>query len=246
MPHIRILPAGDKALLVEFGETIDLALNQYVLSLERRLEEIAVEGLIETVPTFRSLMVCFEPRLLNFEKMAIIIKELMVDLPSAPGTLGRQWHLPVCYDPQFALDIEEICEHGKLTPEAVIQLHTGSTQHVYMLGFLPGQPYLGDLPDELVMPRRMSPRAKIPSGSVGIATKMTCVFPEATPCGLNIIGRTPVPLWNTQHSPQALLGPGDKVIFEPISLSRYHVLADMAANGLLDFKSSAGSAMGPL
>jgi KipI family sensor histidine kinase inhibitor len=141
-----------------------------------------------------------------------------------PETSGRRWHLPVCYDETVAPDLAEVAARTGLSPDEVIVRHSGVAYHVYMLGFLPGQAYLGDLPSELVLPRRESPRLKIPAGSLAIATRMTCIFPLETPCGWHLIGRSPVALWEMSPDPHALLAPGDSVTFRPISLREYEDL----------------------
>lgn len=235
----RIMPAGDTALIVEFGEGLDRVLNMRVIALALRFDQARIVGLIETLPTFRSLMICYDPTRLIYSALVGIVKELVDDL-TVSEISGHVWHLPVCYDPSVALDIVEVAEHAKLTCAEVVACHTAPMHHVYMLGFLPGQPYLGDLPDGLALPRRKTPRPKIASGSVGIAGKMTCLFPMETPCGLNIIGRTPVSMWDNKRSPQSLLCPGDKVIFDQISLDEYDALSELAANGQLDIQPSGG------
>jgi KipI family sensor histidine kinase inhibitor len=120
-----------------------------------------------------------------------------------------------------------------MSPDAFVARHCGMIHHVYMLGFLPGQPYLGDLPEELALPRRETPRMKVAAGSVGVASRMTCVFPKETPCGLNIIGRTPAALWDHRRREAALVAAGDRVAFEQIGLEDFRRLAELAARGEL-------------
>ena len=115
----------------------------------------------------------------------------------------------------------------------VIELHSSATYHVYMLGFLPGLAYLGDLPQKLMLPRRTTPRPRIAAGSLGMAAKMTCIFPMATPCGLHLIGRSPVPFWERRPEIKTLLAPGDRVTFSPVSLSEFEELSAKAAAGAL-------------
>jgi len=132
--------------------------------------------------------------------------------------------LPVCYDRRFGPDLDAVAARSALTPAQVIERHSAFAHHVYMLGFLPGQAYMGDLPVELVLPRRESPRLRVAPGSLAIATTMTCIFPLETPCGWHVIGRSPVALWENGPPPRALLAPGDKVTFEPVSLREYEDL----------------------
>jgi KipI family sensor histidine kinase inhibitor len=230
MADYRLLPAGDTALVVEFGDRIDRGLNSLVLALARCLEEAKIAGVIECVPTFRSLMVHYEPMVLPHAALAVRIGKLMQGLRPTEAT-RRQWRLPVCYHDSVAPDLAEVAAKTHLTPAQVVERHSGVTYHVYMLGFLPGQPYLGDLPAELALPRRPSPRMKIPAGSVAIATTLTSIFPLETPCGWHLIGRCPVPLWDRR--PGGLLQPGDQVGFAPISLREYEDLLPRAADGSL-------------
>jgi inhibitor of KinA len=230
----RILPAGDTALVVEFGDGIDRDLSARVLALARRFDEIRLDGVIETVPTFRSLMVHFDPLVLPASMLAARIGELMPGL-SAAAHAGRRWRLPVCYDPQVAPDLAAVAARTGLAPEQVIERHSGVLFHVYMLGFLPGQAYLGDLAVELALPRREVPRPRIPAGSVAITAAMTCIFPRETPCGWHLIGRSPVKLWGPDG---ALLAPGDEVSFTPVSLPEYQDLAARAAAGTLTIAPS--------
>ncbi len=232
MPEYRLLPAGDTALVIEFGDQIDRELNMWVLALDRRLREARIEGIVDCVPTFRSLLVHYDPLLLPAAALIVRVGNLMQDLRMTQAA-GRVWRLPACYDASLAPDLDNVAARTGLSPAQVIERHSALTYHVYMLGFLPGQAYMGDLPPELALPRRESPRMRIPAGSLAIATTMTCIFPMETPCGWHLIGRSPVRLWERTLGSEALLAPGDKVSFAPISLREYEDLAARAAEGLL-------------
>jgi KipI family sensor histidine kinase inhibitor len=224
-----LLPAGDTALVVEFGDSIDQRLNARVLALARRLNESKLDGIVETVPTFRSLMVHFDPLVLPATRLSAHIADLL-QRPAQPEPTTRVWHLPVCYDASVAPDLELVASKLNLSPPAVIERHCSVTYHVYMLGFLPGQAYMGDLPPDLVLPRRETPRLKIPAGSVAIAMSMTSIFPMETPCGWHIVGRSPISLFEISPMPRTLLGPGDKVCFTPVSQREFdHLLAQVSA-----------------
>jgi inhibitor of KinA len=188
MPDYRMLNAGDTAIVVEFGESIDRRLSTWVLALARRLNEARLEGIVETVPTFRSLLVHYDPLILPTASLAAHIAELMRGLQVTEHG-GRLWRLPACYDPGLGLDLDDVAARTGLSPAQVIERHSAVTYHVYMLGFLPGQAYMGDVPAELALARRESPRLKIPAGSLAIASAMTCIFPMETPCGWHLIGR---------------------------------------------------------
>jgi KipI family sensor histidine kinase inhibitor len=230
MPDYRLLPAGDTALVVEFGDRIDRQLSAWVLALKRRLNEIEIDGIVETVPTFRSLTVHYDPLALSSATLIAQIDALMPGLRPIE-IAGRLWRLPVCYDAHLAPDLDEVVARTGLSPARMIEQHSAVTYHVYMLGFLPGQAYMGDIPRELALPRRMVPRLKIPAGSLAIASTMTCIFPLETPCGWYIIGRSPIPLWDRKPGSEPLLAPGDKVTFAPISFREYEVLLAKVADG---------------
>jgi len=234
--------AGDTAIVVDFGNRIDFRLNKNVLFLVQRLNESKIDGVMECVPTIRSLTVHYEPLTISCmalqERLTIILRglpdfELAGLSRSIQGAKGKFWRLPVCYDPTFALDLTYVAERTGLSATQVVERHSGATYHVYMLGFLPGLAYLGDLPEELALPRRENPRPMIPGGSVGIATQMTCVYPMKTPCGWHIVGRSPVQLWDARRQDGALLAAGDQVNFEPVSVREYERLCAEAQEGRL-------------
>jgi inhibitor of KinA len=230
MSDYRLLPAGDTAVVIELGDAVDRQVSGRILALARRIDECAGEGIVETVPTFRSLMVHYDPARLTPAALAARIGQLMRELQGAPQP-GRIWRLPACYHSTIAPDLADVATRVGCSPRQVIERHCGVTYHVYMLGFLPGQAYMGDVPTELALARRESPRARVPAGSLAIAATMTCIFPRETPCGWHLIGRSPVPLWHERS--RALLAPGDQVRFEPVSLREYEGLVAKAADGNL-------------
>jgi inhibitor of KinA len=230
MLDYRVLPAGDTALIVEFGDRIDRELNAAVLALAQALDSERIPGLVETVPTFRSLMVHYEPLVLSAGALVARIDEKMHTL-KANTIVGHVWHLPVCYDVSLAIDLDDVARRTSLSAQQVVERHSAPTYHVYMLGFLPGQAYMGEVAAELALDRLESPRTRIPAGSLAIAATMSCVFPLETPCGWHIIGRCPVPLWDHSRA-TALLTPGDEVRFVPVSLREYETLATGVLQGV--------------
>jgi inhibitor of KinA len=234
MPPYKVLIAGDTGLVIEFGDGVDRQLSAWVLALARRLNEARIEGVTETVPTFRSLMVYYDPIVLASAALVARIVELMEGVRTTKQA-GRLWQLPVCYDSELAPDLGDVAARTGLTCAAVVERHAAVVYHVYMLGFLPSLAYLGDVPEALALPRREVPRIRIPAGSVAIAMSMSCIFPRETPCGLHLIGRSPVTLWRQRTGTEfgALLAPGDRVIFAPISLREYEDMHAKAAAGNL-------------
>src|SRR5580704_679087 len=233
MPEFRVLPAGDTALVVEFGDHVDRRLSTWVLALARRLDEARVNGVVETVPTIRSLIVHYDPLVVSAASLREHISELMRGL-HVTGETVRHWQLPVCYDREIAPDLDSVAERAGLSPAQVVELHIATDFHVYMLGFLPGMAYLGDLPPVLsTFPRMPTPRMKVPAGSLGIANTLTCIYPVDTPAGWHLIGRSPVPLFRRRPEVTTLLQPGDKVTFTPVSMREYEAMMAKAASGTL-------------
>jgi KipI family sensor histidine kinase inhibitor len=237
-PQPRFLPNGDTALAVEFGERIDRSTSERVLALHDRLAHAAPPGVVELLPTFRSLMVHYDPARTSRAALARAIGPLLDGLESVRPA-ARRWTIPVCYDPAFALDLEEVAARTSLAPAEVIEHHSATTYHVYMIGFLPGYPYMGDVPARLALPRRENPRTQVPAGSVAIATTMTAVYTLQSPGGWHILGRTPAPLWNRRRAPPAVLAPGDRVRFAPIGMDEFARLAREADAGALDLAPEA-------
>lgn len=231
MLEYRVLAAGDTALVVEFGDRIDRELSAAVLALAQGLDAERIAGIVETVPTFRSLMVHYEPLILPEASLVARIDEQVQKL-SACEMSGHVWHLPVCYEPRFAIDLDDVATRTALSKQQVVERHSAPIYHVYMLGFLPGQAYMGEVAAELALDRLETPRTRIPAGSLAIAANMSCVFPLETPCGWRVIGRCPIPLWDHERS-TALLAPADKVRFVPVSVREYETLRTRAAEGVL-------------
>ncbi len=237
-PQPRLAPNGDTALAVEFGERIDRATSERVLALHDRLARAGLPGVVELLPTFRSLMVHYDPARTSRAKLVRRIEPLL-DRLEGDRAAARRWTIPVCYDPAFALDLDEVAARTSLTPAEVIAHHSSIPYHVYMIGFLPGYPYLGDLPQRLALPRRENPRTQVPAGSVAIATTMTAVYTLASPGGWHILGRTPAALWSQHRDPPAVLAPGDEVRFAPIDRDEFARLAHRAEAGELELESTS-------
>src|SRR5262252_3257058 len=170
-PQPRFLPAGDTALIVEFGDRVDWHLSALVLALAQKLKAAKLAGVIEAVPTFRSLMVYYDPLATSHADVRRAIHPLLAGLEAAT-TAGRRWRIPACYDASLGLDLAEVARRTGLSPQEVVERHSQTRQRVYMMGFLPGLPYLGGLPDEFALPRRVDPRVAVPSGSVAVAMSM--------------------------------------------------------------------------
>lgn len=223
MGAVRMLVAGEQGLIVEFGNAIDPAVNARVHRLARALAARGLEGVIETVPTYRSLLVLFDPLILPRERLDSEVEALLADpaVEEAPGVGGNTVELPVLYGGEFGPDLTFIARHTGLSTEEVIAIHSSSSYLVYMLGFTPGFPYLGGMSSRLATPRLSSPRGKVPTGSVGIAGSQTGVYPVESPGGWRLIGRTPLRLFDLEAEQPFLLAPGDVVRFRPVDEEEY-------------------------
>jgi inhibitor of KinA len=230
LPKPRYLPAGESALVVEFGDTIDPKIHDQVLALDAALQRAKWEGVTETVPTYRSLMIHFDPRRLTTEALADALAGL--DYASAPPRTRRQlWHIPACYDPPHGGDIAEITELFGLSPARIIGLHHGARYRVYMYGFAPGFTFLGGLPEELKIPRRVVPRPPAPSGSLLIAGGQALIASCAMPTGWYGIGRTPVKMFDPRRGRIFLAGIGDELCFERIDPAAFGAMSTAAEAG---------------
>ncbi len=218
----RYLPFGESGLVVEFGRTISLEANQKVVALTAALEKAAIDGIKELVPTYRSLLVCYDPLKTNFDLLVSVVKNLRTNLNSSEARIkAKRIVIPVVYGEEYGSDLAYVAETHGLTEQQVVKTHSGTEYRVYMIGFVAGFPYLGEVPDEIATPRLEVPRLKVPAGSVGIAEKQTGIYPRAAPGGWRIIGRTATKLFDPEQQPPALLGAGDKVRFKPISEEEY-------------------------
>jgi KipI family sensor histidine kinase inhibitor len=217
---VRFLPAGDKALVVEFGDRIERALRDRVLRLGRRLKDAKLEGVVETLPTFRSLLVRYDPLQTSGAALEEQIETYLGE--SADETeSSRVWQIPACYDPRCAPDLDDVAERTGLTTDEVVARHSGTRFFVYVVGFAAGFPFMGDLPRELVLPRRTSPRVRVPAGSIAIAIGLTGIYPLEIPGGWHLIGSTPIKLFDAAWESPALFRPGDSAEFHPIDYAEY-------------------------
>ena len=227
---MRFLSAGDRALIIDFGDHIDRALSEEVLRLAARLRADELLGIVETTPTFRSLMVHYDPLVTSRAELEGAIASLLDRAPE-PRAAATLWRVPVCYENEFAPDLAEVARLTGLAPGDVVRLHSSVRYHVYMLGFLPGFPYMGDLPAALALPRRADPRVRVPAGSVSIATSLTAIYPYESPGGWHLIGTTPVRLFDIERASPALLAPGDAVLFEPIDAGAFAAIKTAVGSG---------------
>jgi inhibitor of KinA len=216
MSDLRVVAAGDAVLVAEFADRIDPALNARAIGLSRALGAERIAGVRDIVPTFRSVAVYFDPLVTDAGALARRLRNLGDTTIDDVARDGAQVDIPVCYDPEFGADLEDVARFAGLTPDDVVAIHSGDVYRVFMLGFVPGFAYLGTVDERIAAPRRASPRIHVPAGSVAIAGRQTGVYPSRTPGGWNIIGRTPLSMVSFDREKPSLLGPGDAVRFHPI------------------------------
>ncbi|CEH31399.1 kinase inhibitor [Aneurinibacillus migulanus] len=236
---MKIYPLGDAAAVIELGEEISEAVHRKVKALSIQLEAQPIPGMIEYVPAFTTVTVFYDPyRVLRemgvqlseagmsglvspYRKVHDMLERMVAEIGDEAEIAVRVIEIPVCYGEEFGPDLEFVANHNGLTPEEVIRIHSSAEYLVYMVGFAPGFPYLGGMPEAIAAPRRPSPRLAIPAGSVGIAGKQTGVYPIETPGGWQIIGRTPIELFIPDSDPPTILASGDRICFRAISRQEY-------------------------
>lgn len=223
-------PLGDEAVLVDFGNVIDEGINTFIHRVFQNIKGAAIKGITDVVPAYCSLAVFYEPE--QFDKEAVddksafdfvvqLLTEHIHAVEHFPTQHTREVHVPVCYEEPYSLDLHEYAVQKNIPPDEVIRLHTSVQYRVYMIGFLPGFAYMGSVADELALPRKVTPRTDLPAGSVGIAGKQTGIYPVSSPGGWQIIGRTPLVLFNTSAATPVLFEPGDVVSFYPITAHEF-------------------------
>ena len=228
---MRFLPSGDRAVTVEFGSTIDPKLNDYAIMLDAMLAKEPVEGVIETIPTYRSILVLFDPAIIGYDALCAEIAKRMEQQSMSAHEDGVLWEVPCCYGSYFGPDMETVCQHTGLSKKEIIERHCAKEYRIYMLGFLPGFVYLGGMDPSLTTPRLSSPRTRIPRGAVGIGGAQTGIYPMESPGGWNLIGCTPIELYDPAGENPVLFKAGDHIHFYPVTASEYYNIRQAIQRG---------------
>jgi len=242
---VRYLSCGDTAFTVEFGNAISPEINGRVMALHGAIDAARLagelEGLVETVPTMRSLMVTYDPLATSRAELQPRIDALIArGLPASPRT--RLVSIPCCYDDSaFAPDLAEVAERSGKTPEQVIAAHLASNFKVYVLGFMPGLAYVAGLDPSLYLPRRGEPRVRVPRSSVAIAMDMTTIYPFESPGGWHLIGRTPLWMFDQRREQPVFLAPGDSLRFQRVDCKTFDAIARSVEAGTLDLSTLASA-----
>ena len=230
IPGVRFLVLGDSAVSVEFGQEIKIEINRKVMALQgcisRAVAEGELSGIVETVPTYCSLMIVYDSLVTGYDELTEKLAEIVGSMKAADEGERKVVEIPVVYGGEYGPDLEEVADVHGMTTEEVIRLHAAPEYPVYMLGFVAGFPYLGGMDDRLATPRKKSPRLKIAAGSVGIAGGQTGIYSVESPGGWQIIGRTPLKLYDAGREVPVLLSAGSYVKFKPVSEAEYKVIAN--------------------
>ena len=221
----EILPASDRTLLVSFGERIEREGHENVLRLLGLLDAEPPAGVVDLSPAYASILLRFDPRTTDHERLGDEVRRRLGRLGTAPPTEGRLVEIPVCYGGELGPDLEEVARFAGIPPEDAAARHAEQIYKVFFLGFSPGFAYMGIVPEAIACPRLAQPRRLVPAGSVGIAGSQTGVYPFATPGGWRIVGRTPLAMFDAARDPMSRLQIADRVRFVPIDEDRYKELA---------------------
>lgn len=225
----RFRTAGDRGLLVEYGDIIDPAVNNKVRSMAIAIEDNPLEGVSEVIPTYRSLLMIYDPMMTDPAELQKMLESLEARLGDIKIPPPRAVEIPVCYGSEFGPDIDTVANTNRLTVSEVIKLHCEPKYLIYMVGFTPGFPFLGGLSEKLHTPRLETPRTLVPEGSVGIANNQTGIYPVASPGGWQLIGRTPIKLFAPRRKNPFLYQAGDRIKFKPISTEEFLRLVEKEA-----------------
>ncbi|HTP52145.1 MAG TPA: 5-oxoprolinase subunit PxpB [Anaeromyxobacteraceae bacterium] len=232
-PTCRVLAEGEGGLVFEFGDAIDPAVNARVHRLAEAVRRGLGRDVLEVVPTYRSLLVLFDPLQVRRERLSLAIEALVPGLllEEGPTRAARVVRVPVCYGGARGPDLEFVAAHNRIPAEEVVALHASASYLVFMLGFTPGFPYLGGMSGRIAAPRLPTPRTRIPAGSVGIAGAQTGIYPVESPGGWRLIGQTPLRLFDPRRSPPFLLSAGDRLRFFPVEEREWADVAERVEAG---------------
>jgi len=237
---VQFLASGDTGLTVQFGFDVDRALSAQIMVLRSVVDDAGLPGVIETVPTYRSLLVHYDPLETSQSKLIAALKPMIAELDAAKDDKAKSFILPLCWEGDFAPDLANVADFAKMSPEEVISIVTETEHFIYMLGFAPGMPYMGDLPQALNIPRKKVPVKRVEKGSVMVATGLTVIYPAANPTGWHVVGRCPVPIFDLGRPDPVFLSPGDRVRFRVIDAADFARIESRVAEGQFDLEELAG------
>lgn len=231
MSKVRYLVSGDCSVCVEFGNEISPEINKKIRAFKIAVEKSKIPGIVETVPTYRSLLVSYKPEIIGFQEITEKFESLMGSLDNIVIPPPKVIEIPVLYGGEMGPDIATVAKHNHKTVEEVIKIHTSREYLIYMIGFIAGFPYLGGMSDEIATPRLKNPRVKIEGGSVGIAGQQTGIYPIDSPGGWQLIGRTPLKLYDAGREKPVLLEAGQYIKFKSVTEEEYGRIARAVEDG---------------
>lgn len=229
---LHYIPSGDSAFIIKAGDGISEEVNRTVMKLLVRLEEWKIAGITDFIPAYNELMVSYDPSVTGYRQLLDILRACGADIEDVELPEAGTVDVPVVYGGEYGPDIQDIADMGYLSQDDVVTIHSSALYRVYMLGFTPGFCYLGGMDKRIATPRRQSPRMKIPAGSVGIAGNQTGIYPVESPGGWNLIGRTPLQLFNPFMKPEFLFSAGDSIRFVPVTEDEFNTIREKVENGL--------------
>jgi inhibitor of KinA len=229
--NIQFIPSGDAALILKAGDDISPGTNAVVRKLLFVIGQEKIDGLIDLLPSYNELMVCYDPLRLDLQEITRRLEILAEDMVHVELPRSNKVTIPVAYGGEYGPDLEEVATRSGLGPDEVIRIHSSADYLVYMLGFMPGFCYLGGMDERIATPRKESPRLKIPAGAVGIAGSQTGIYPLESPGGWQLIGQTPLKLFDPGRKHPFLVNQGDVLRFEPVSHENYLEIAAAVRSG---------------
>jgi inhibitor of KinA len=228
------IPCGDSALIIKTGDDISVKTNMAVRKLLLRFENKNLDGIVDFIPSYNELMICYDPTIISYDILLFNLRILEADLDNTELAESSVIHLPVLYGGEAGPDLHEVAAFNGLSEDEVIKIHCSESYYVYMLGFTPGFCYLGGMDERIAIPRKKTPRLAIPAGAVGIADKQTGIYPIESPGGWQLIGKTPLKLFNPAGKPEFLIRAGDFIRFISVTDEEYQDILNKVENGLYE------------
>lgn len=226
----EIIPLGDMAVRISFGDSINEETNGRIRQFLLKLEKERVSGVIEWVPAYTSVTIYYEPEQISYETMKRKLEEVNQEQLDSHLTKPRVYEIPACYGGEFGPDLPYVAEYHGLSEQEVINLHADREYLIHMMGFMPGFPYLGGMPEEIAVPRLEEPRFSVLPGSIGIGGSQTGIYPADVPSGWRIIGGTPIRLYEQEKEEPFLLSAGNYIKFVPIDHGEYFKIKEMGSS----------------
>jgi len=231
----RFAPVGDAALTVEFGNAVEPELNAQVIALDMALAAAELDGIVETVPSYRSLLICYEPSEISHHKLVAELHRLLGRGLQEHAERAMTWNVPVLYEPAYGIDLPEVAQRTHLTEEEVVSLHTSAEYFVYTIGYAPGMPYLGGVPPALHLSRRDTPRPRIEAGAIMIGGAQACIVPTTVPSAWYQLGVTPLRPFDVSRPDPFLFRPGDRIRFRRVARGEFEYLSRLSFEALLQY-----------